>query len=86
LIAKFSLAAFSWRRIAPQRFRQYLLIWSGGTLCLIALAILLWSGVRHVVPLDVYRLRIVLILAALLVMPFARLGLAPLSLAKNRHR
>jgi hypothetical protein len=86
LIAKFSLAAFSWRRIPAQRVRQYLPIWSGATLCLIALAILLWSGLRQVVPLDVYRLRNVLILGALLIIPFARLGLAPSFLAKNRHR
>jgi len=86
LIAKCSLAALSWGRISPQRVRQYWLIWLGSTICLIALAMLVWSGVRNVLPLDVYRLRNVLILGALFVMPFARLGLAPSFLAKNRHR
>jgi hypothetical protein len=62
------------------------MLWFGGTVCLIALAILLWSGIRHVLPIDVYPLQSVLILAAVLAIPLGRLGLAPLSLAKNRHR
>jgi hypothetical protein len=61
-------------------------LWLGGAVCLIALAILLWSGIRHVLPADASRLGNVLILAALLVIPFARLGLAPSFLERNRHR
>ena len=85
-ITKFGMAAFFWRGIAPQRLRQYFMVWCGGTLCLITLAVLLWAGLRYVLPSDIYRLRSLLILIALLVIPFARIGLAPSSLAKNRHR
>jgi hypothetical protein len=86
VITKFWMAAFSWRNIAPQRLRQYCLVWFGGTLCLITLAMLLWAALRYAFPSDVYRLRSLLLLVALLIIPFARLGLAPSSLARNRHR
>ena len=87
VITKFWVAAFSWRNIAPQRIRQYLVIWLGSTLCLIALAMLVWAGyLRYFLPSDIYRLRSLLILVALLVIPFARVGLAPSALARNRHR
>jgi hypothetical protein len=95
VIAKFWLAAFSWRSIAPARVRAYLLLWAGATLSLIALANLLWAhgllslqlmAVTGFLPVDVYRLRNLLVLLALLVIPFARLGYAPSALAKNRHR
>jgi len=85
VIAKFWLAAFSWRKIDPQRVRKYLLVWLGGTFCLIALAILWWKGGRLYLPLDADRLRNLLILIAVLVIPFARPGLAPSALARNRH-
>jgi len=80
IIARFWLAVFSWKSITPRRTRRYLLIWSGATLCFVALGILSrpWA--------DFYRLEHLYILAALLLFPFARLGLAPLSLEKNRHR
>jgi hypothetical protein len=95
VIAKFWLAAFSWRNIRRDRVQKYLLAWFCGTICLIALALLLWAGGLLVMalmeffdflPLDPLRLRGLLILVALLVIPFARIGLAPASLAKNRHR
>ena len=76
---KLWLAAFSWNRITPGRTRQYLLIWSIATLCFVALGIL--SRPRP----DVHRLEHLYVLAALLLFPLARLGLAPLSLGKNRH-
>ena len=94
VIAKFWMAARSWRHIAAQRVRKYLLVWLGGTLCLMTLAILLWAdglldlllmAVLDFLPLDPYRLRNLLILVALLVIPFARPGLAPAFFAKNRH-
>ena len=86
VIVKFWLAAFSWRRISSQRVRKYLLVWLGSTLCLVALAALLWAGARLYLPLvDADRLKSLLILIALLAIPFARLGLAPSSLARNRH-
>lgn len=94
VIAKIWMAVFSWRSIAPERVHKYLLIWLAGVLCLIALAILEWAhgtlsltltAFLDFLPLDVYRLRNLLILIALLLIPFARLGLAPSSFAKNRH-
>ena len=56
-----------------------LLLWAGGTLSLALMDIL------GLPPLDVDRLRALLLLITLLVLPFARLGLAPSSLAGNRH-
>jgi hypothetical protein len=80
VILKLWLAVFSWSKITPHRSRQYVLIWSGVTFCFIALGILAapWA--------DTYRVEHLFVLAAFLLMPFARLGLAPMSLAKNRHR
>ncbi len=80
VILKVWFAAFSWRRIAPSRTRQYLLIWSGATLCFLLLGFISrpWA--------DVYRQEHLYLLAAFLLFPLARLGLAPQSLAKNRHR
>ncbi len=95
VIGKFWVAARSWRNISGRRVCQYLLLWSGATLLLIALAILLWAGgalspaltdFAGLPPMDVYRLRNLLILAALLTVPLARLGFAPAALAQNRHR
>lgn len=80
VIAKLWTASIFWNKITPARVRQYLLIWSGATLCLLALAII-------ASPLmDVFRLEHLFVLAAFLVFPLARLGLAPTALAKNRHR
>src|SRR6202000_2980170 len=39
VVAKFWLAAFSWRNIAKVRVRTYLLLWTGATLLLATLAI-----------------------------------------------
>jgi hypothetical protein len=75
VIAKFGLAVFSWRKNAAGRIRNYSVFWIGGTLCLIALAMLL----------PAHRFRPLLILVALLYIPLARVGLAVLSLARNRH-
>ena len=85
IIVKFWLAAFSWRKISSQRVHKYLLIWLGSAFCLMALALLVWAGARFYLSLDADRLRNLLILIALLVIPFARLGLAPSALARNRH-
>lgn len=94
VVAKFWMAARFWRDISPPRMRRFLLLWLGGTVGLMALALLLWAGgalslalmaCLGLPPLDVYRLRALLLLIALLIVPFARLGLAPSSLAGNRH-
>jgi hypothetical protein len=86
VIAKFGLGAFFWRRVSMKRVRRYSLIWIGGTLCLTMLAILLWGGLGHVLQSDPHRVKTVMIFAVLLAVPFARLGLAPASLGRNRHR
>ena len=95
VVAKFWLAAFSWRNVAKPRARSYLLLWTGATLLLAALSMLVWArgglglmltGLMDFLPMDPYRLRNLLLLIALLVIPFARIGFAPAALAKNRHR
>src|ERR1043166_3535013 len=91
--AKFWIAARAWHRVSPCRVRQYLLLWCGATLVFVALAILLWARgllslqlmAADVLPLDVYRLGNLLVLLALLAVPFARIGLVPAALQRNRH-
>ena len=80
VVAKGWFAVFSWTKITPRRTQQYLLLWTGATLCFVAL------GILSRPPLDVYRLEHLYVLAALLLFPLARLGLAPSSFARNRHR
>ena len=79
VVLKLWVAVFVWSKITPRHARQYLLIWAGATLCFVALGILSrpWA--------DMHRLEHLFVLEALLLFPFARLGLAPFSLAKNRH-
>jgi hypothetical protein len=72
------LAVYSWRKIGARRTWQYAALWMGGTACCVALAMLACP--------DVFWLKHLAILAALLPVPLARLGLAPLMLARNRHR
>lgn len=86
LIVKFSLSALAWRRVPAKQVWQYLTVWICGTGCLIALAILVWDGLRPMLPPDGNRLAVLLILAAVSIMPLGRLGLASMTLAKNRHR
>jgi hypothetical protein len=80
VVFKVWLAVFSWQAITPIRTRQYLLLWSGATLGFVALAILSRP------PFDFNRVEHLLVLGALLLCPFARLGLAPWSFTRNRHR
>ncbi|EEF60132.1 hypothetical protein [Pedosphaera parvula] len=77
-LLKIWIAAFSWNKIGPRRIWNYVLIWTTGTFCFVVLGLL-------VCP-DIFWLKHLFILAALLPIPLARLGLAPLSLARNRHR
>jgi hypothetical protein len=86
VIAKYGLALYSWRRIAPRHVRRYLLIWLGGTACFVTLAVLLWGVVRIYLPMDIDRVQSLLILLALMAVPLGRVGLAPSCLARNRHR
>jgi hypothetical protein len=77
---KLCLAVFAWSKMKPSRTWPYLLGWSGVTLCFVTLAILARPAA------DVHHLGRLYLLAALLLVPLARVGLAPLFLAKNRHR
>src|ERR1051325_3980425 len=84
LAAKIVVAAWSFResarrRLLPPRLVEgYLFCWSLGTICCLAIAFVLCQGT----PVE---LRLALPGAALLV-PLARVGLAPLALAHGRHR
>jgi hypothetical protein len=86
VIAKLWLATFSWRGISADYVRRYVSIWAGSTACLVAFAVFVWGVLGSVLPSDAYRLRTTLILLAMLVVPLARIGLAPTFLGRNRHR
>ena len=86
VIAKHWIAAYAWRDVAPRYLHAYLLIWLAGTTALLTLGIVLWGILRIYVPLDVDRLRSVVILLALMAVPLARVCLAPSWLERNRHR
>jgi hypothetical protein len=86
VIVKYWLAAYSWRDVAPQHLRSYLLVWLAGTALCLAVGLVVWGMARLYVPIDADRLRGVVILLALLAVPLARVGLAQASIAQNRHR
>lgn len=86
VIAKYWLAAYWWRHVPASYVRRYMVVWGAGTACLLALSLQLWGVIRIYVALDIYRFQAVMILLALLLMPVARVGLAPARLARNRHR
>jgi hypothetical protein len=86
VIAKYWLAAFTWRRIASRDVRRYFALWAAGTAGFAALAVVLWNVLRIYLPADIYRLQGLLVLLALLAVPLARVGMAPAFLAGNRHR
>jgi hypothetical protein len=86
VIVKWVIAAYAWRGVDPRYLRVYLLIWFAGTASLVALGMMGWGMLRMYPPFDVGGLRTVFILVALLAVPLARVGLAPLSLTRNRHR
>ncbi|MDB6024818.1 MAG: hypothetical protein JWM68_1041 [Verrucomicrobiales bacterium] len=78
VVAKVWLAVFSWNKISPPRVGKYVMLWTAGTGCFVALGLLL--------SLNVFWIKQLIILAALLPVPLARLGFAPASLSRNRHR
>lgn len=86
VIAKYWIAAYAWRAVAPRYLRLYLLIWLAATVSFLALGIVLWGILRIYLPLDGERSLSVVILLALCAVPLARIGLAPMQLARNRHR
>jgi hypothetical protein len=71
-------ALFSWRFVSTGRAARYALLWAIGTA---ALASLGWRACP-----DIFWLKHLVLLAALLPFPLARLGLAPGALSNNRHR
>jgi len=94
IVGRVWLAARTWRRVSPSRVRTYLALWLGGSAVLAGGAMLLWAGgalglylmsAADLLPLDLERLRNLLLLLVLLIIPLARLGIAPTSLARNRH-
>lgn len=86
VIAKYWIAAYAWRGMPARYLRVYPLVWLAGTALFLALGMVVWGMVRIYLPLDVDRLRSVVVLLALLAVPLARVGLAPSWLARNRHR
>ena len=84
--AKFWIAAWSWRDAERMYVQRYLALWLGCTSAWVAFGLLLWDGILQVVPSDSHQLRSLIVLFSLLAFPFARIGLAPESLARNRHR
>jgi hypothetical protein len=86
VVAKYWTAAYAWRRVSARYRGTYLLFWLAATLSFLAFGIVVWGVIRIYVPLDVDRARSIVILVALIAVPLARTGLAPLWLARNRHR
>jgi hypothetical protein len=80
VIAKFWLAAFIWSKADSGFRRRYVLVWIGGLACFLTLAVLASPFC------DTYRITHLCLLAALLGLPLARIGLAPSSFGKNRHQ
>jgi hypothetical protein len=71
-------AVFSWRRNHPRRTVTYVAAWVGATAASVGFALLACPAIPW--------LRHLVLLAALLLVPLARLGLAPMMLARNRHQ
>ena len=83
VMVKLWAGVFFWDKVSrqhlhPRLVTRCLLVWAGGTVCLVALAWLLGAYLLW--------LKYLFVLGALLGVPLARLGSAPLSLAQNRHR
>jgi hypothetical protein len=75
---KFALAAWSWRSLAVRRARNYLGLWW--------LATLGFAGFVFLLNPSYPPVKTLLALLAFLIVPLARIGLAPAFLDKNRHR
>jgi hypothetical protein len=78
IVAKMWLGAWAWSKVEPRHSGRYLIVWAAGTVCLVAFAILARP------PADIERLQHVFLLFALLLFPFARVGLSSRALEKNR--
>lgn len=80
IMVKMWLGALAWSKVETKQSRRYLIVWAVGTLCLVVFALLSRP------PLDIERQQHVYLLLALLLFPFARVGLASRALVKNRVR
>ena len=84
LIAKFSVGAWAFSEARRRGLLStgfifgYLLIWFGATACFV--------GTIHLLLPDLAWRRHLLVFAAVLLFPLARIGLAPLALAWNHHQ
>jgi len=84
LIAKILIAVWAFREanrrrlLSPQATVKYFAFWLLGTMCLVTIASAICQGTVFPQPLVT--------LGAALLLPLARVGLAPLALAWGRHR
>lgn len=86
VIVKLWVAAWAWRSIDVAYVKQYLVVWSFGTACMLALVLLISSAFRYVIGFDFYLIQSLSIFGALMMMPLTQISFAPASLSKNRHR
>jgi hypothetical protein len=83
-LAKLLVAGWAFREanrrrlLSPRTSVKYLVFWVLGTICFVAIAVVLCEGTAF--P------RRLVVLGAALMIPLARVGLAPLALARGRHR
>lgn len=83
-IARYWAAAYTWRGIG-RAFHAYLVAWACGTTCMVLLAWLAAEPFGLLINIELAHARSLLLCAALMVMPLAQLGLAPMQFARNRH-
>ena len=85
VIAKYSIAAYAWRGVAP-RFRRPFCVWAAATTSFVALGLVVW-GILADVPGARRRPRPHRRHPPCFArVPLARVGFAPFWLARNRHR
>lgn len=63
-----------------------MIVWLAGTAAFLAFGLVLLEMLRIYLPMDVYGVRSLVMFLALLGTPVTRIGRAPSSLARNRHR
>jgi hypothetical protein len=86
LIAKFWMAAYTWRRVPHRYLLAYVSPWLCATVSMLAASLVVWNMVRTYMAVDADRLLSIIVLLTLLAVPLARIGLAPSTFARNRHR
>jgi hypothetical protein len=87
VLGKDWLAARGFRLTPGPRGWRYLAVWLAGVTCLIGLgAVLMNDAGRNLAVGDRNRVSAIIVLAAVLLMPIARLAWTPSFLGHNRHR